>query len=69
MKNIGILTMLTKEQREYIYGVVASGVPILALTSTQVAGVAQLIIGFAAALLGLGGGALALANTTDNTEK
>lgn len=69
MKNIGILTMLTKQQREYIYSIVASGVPILALTSTQIAGTASLIVAFAAALLGVGGGALALANTTDNTEK
>jgi hypothetical protein len=53
----------TKAQRQYFYGVVAAGVPILAGISTQVAGNAQLILLLVAAILGLGGGATAASNT------
>lgn len=59
----------TKAQREWVYGIVATGVPLLAVFSTQIAGNASLITGLAAALLGVSGGALAWANTTDNPPK
>ena len=53
----------TKAQRQYLYAVVAAGVPILAGVSTQVAGSAQLILIFVAAVLGVTGGATAFSNT------
>lgn len=53
----------TEAQRKYYYGVVAAAVPFLAVFSTQVEGTGSLILGLAAAVLGLTAGATAASNT------
>lgn len=55
----------TRAQRQYLYAVVATLVPILAGFSTQVAGSAQLIMAAVAAILGLVGGATAASNVVE----
>lgn len=65
----GLAGKFSKAQREWVYGIVATGVPVLALFSTQIAGNASLITGLAAALLGVAGGTLAFANTTPDAPK
>lgn len=62
----GLTSRFSKETREYIYDVVAAGVPLLSITGLIVDNnVAQAILLFAAAVLGLGGGALARSNTVE----
>jgi hypothetical protein len=58
------LTSLTATQRTYIYRIVGSAVPLLVTLGVVSDTVAGQIIAIAAAVLSIGGSALALANVT-----
>lgn len=57
------LSHLSKETRLWLYRVAAAGVPVAGIWATQIDGVASLILGLVAAVLGLSAGAAAATNT------
>lgn len=56
------------ETRRYLYGIVAAGVPLLIALNLTTPAEADIYLNIATAVLGLGGGALALTNTPKKGE-
>ena len=56
------------EVRRYLYGVVAAGIPVLMLFKLVAPDEVDVYLNLAAAVLGLGGGGLALTNTPKKGE-
>lgn len=56
------------ETRRYLYGIVGAGVPLLIALNLVTPVEADIYLNIAAAVLGLGGGALALNNTPKKGE-
>lgn len=63
------MTQIDPEVRRWIYGVIAATVPLLVMIGSLTDEVAQQVLSIAAAVLAVGGSALAISNVPKDKEK
>jgi len=63
------MTQIDPEVRRWIYGVIAATVPLLVMVGSLTDEVAQQVMNITAAILAVGGSALAISNVPDGTKK
>lgn len=63
------MTQIDPELRRWIYGVIAAVVPLLVMVGTLTDEVAQQVMNITAAVLAVGGSALAISNVPNENKK